>query len=301
MLEFLPPHIKEILKRVNLRLLNEIRIRASKPVTISVDGRYHYLSPYGLTDDESAALSLDFNEIEGIVLRATEYSFYSVSEQIASGFITAEGGVRIGLAGEYVMQKGQVVTVKNITSLNIRIPHEIKGCAELVFELCQKNSPSSVLIISPPGLGKTTMLRDLSRLLSKNYKNNILIIDERGEIASSSRDYTFDVGQTVDIIKYSNKLTAFEAATRSMRPDYIITDELASGADIAAVTKAVCSGIKVAASCHLSKVQNLSDKPSFGGILQGKVFDYYVQLCPKTLGEVDFIYDKDLEIIYGRS
>jgi stage III sporulation protein AA len=130
MLNFLPQNIKIALKLINLQYLYEIRLRADKPIMINFKGKYQYLSSSGVTERQERALKCTISDIEECVYRAGDFSIYSVEEQIKQGFLTAEGGVRIGLAGEYVFDKGKPLGMRNFTSLCIRIPHEIHGCAQ---------------------------------------------------------------------------------------------------------------------------------------------------------------------------
>ncbi len=279
MLEFLPERIKDALQNVNMNNVYELRLRADFPTIINYLGEYIYLGAYGVTEHTEQAICCDSGEIGDCVFRAGNYSVYSVEEQIKRGFITAVNGERIGLAGEYVFDRGQPLTIRNFTSLCIRVPHEILGCGEEIFRRCMCDRVRNLLIASPPGLGKTTILRDLGRIISLKSRKNVLICDERGEIGCSEKQ------NGCDILKYADKRTAFEAGIRAMRPDIIITDEL-SDTDCAAVEKAAYAGVKVLASAHFSSFSHI--KPPFFGL-----FERYVMLDDRQIGKISEIYDEE--------
>lgn len=278
MLEFLPQNVKDGLRRLNVERVYEIRLRADKPTTVNYAGEYRYLGEYGLTEHAENAVQCDMDEIANCVFRAGQYSVYSVEEQIKRGYITAVGGERIGLAGEYVLEKGQPLALRNFSSLCIRVPHEVVGCGTGIYQSCMRDRIRSVLIVSPPGLGKTTILRDLSRILSEKTKSNILVCDERGEISAGN------TGETCDVLKFVDKTTAFEAGIRAMRPDIMITDEL-SAVDCNAIEKAIVAGIKVVASAHFSEMSYIK-APFFG------LFERYVVLDEREIGKIKGVYDE---------
>ena len=279
MLDFLPTNIKDALSNINMQYVFELRLRANKPVMINYNGKYRYLGYYGITEHVKNALICDFEDISECIYSAGNFSVYSVEEQIKRGFITAEHGERLGLAGEYVFENGKPHAIRNFSSVCIRVPHEIKGCGKEVYEKCFLGGLKNVMIASPPGQGKTTILRDLARIISENTAKNILICDERGEIANG------EIGGTCDVLKYADKKTAFEAGIRAMRPDLMITDEL-SKEDCIAVEKAIFSGVIVLASAHFFDICNI-EKPFMG------LFDRYVILDEKEIGKIKGIYDKN--------
>ena len=279
MLDFLPSHIKNALRHLNIYHVYEIRLRANQPTTVNYRGVYKYLGELGITEIREKAISCDKEDISDCIFRAGKYSVYSVEEQLKRGFITAQNGERIGIAGEYVFDKGQPVTIRNYTSLCIRVPHEVLDCGERIYKSCISDKFRNVLIASPPGLGKTTILRDLARMIVEKTQKNVLICDERGEI---------DCGSGVgfcDVLKFADKATAFDSGIRAMRPDVMITDEL-SITDCAAVEKAVFAGVCVLASAHFSAMKNIKS-PFFG------LFERYVILDGNHIGKIQAVYDEN--------
>ncbi|MGN1234578.1 MAG: ATPase, T2SS/T4P/T4SS family [Christensenellaceae bacterium] len=272
MFEFLPERYRLALSYCNLNKLYEIRIRSELPVTVNYDGVYRYLTPFGVGD--SPGLTAESSEPERIVLAATQYSIYSSQEQIRRGFFTTKEGVRIGVAGTGVAEQGQVLNVRDFTSLCIRIPHDVEGCADQIYEACLKEKLCHTLIISPPGFGKTTMLRDLAKSIGTKGRKNVLIIDERGELSS------FFCGPMSDIIRCIDKQTSIVYGIRSMRPDVLITDEI-TDAELPALKRAVGSGVAVCASFHADKVE---EAPDF--------FERYVVLGER-IGKILGIYDQE--------
>lgn len=253
MLEFLPPRIKAVLRHVNLNKLYELRLRADKPLRANLNGAFCWLGENGVTLHSSHALVPTEKEIEDTLFAAGGYSLYAVENQIRQGFLTGKCGERIGIAGSFVYEKGEVLSVRNVTSLCIRIPHAILGCAEELYAHCLADRLRSVILLSPPGVGKTTLLRDLTRLVSERRSPNILVIDERGELSAG------DLGGTSDVMKFADKLTAFTAGIRALRPELIVTDELLPS-DYEAIRRATASGICVLASAHLVDCNAVPDK-----------------------------------------
>lgn len=273
MLEFLPPRICGCLKYVNCNRLYELRLRANKPLSANLGGTFRFLGEHGECAMENA-LRPTAEEIGTALLAACGYSLYAAENQIRQGFVTAENGERVGIAGSYVYENGQVHAIRDVTSLCVRVPHEIRGCAEEIYERCFSDGVCSLLLLAPPGEGKTTILRDLCRLVSERTAQNILVSDERGELSAGS------LGETSDVVLFADKPTAFTAGLRAMRPSVIVTDELLPE-DYAAVRRAVEGGIAVIASAHLT---------AFGAVPQ-KLFSRYVLLS--GLGTVEKILDKD--------
>ena len=172
------------------------------------------------------AVYTSYEDVESVVTSASKHSVYAYTDELARGYITCQGGVRVGICGEVVTENNKIDTIKNYSSVCLRLPHEVKGCANGIMK--DAEVARSMLILSPPASGKTTLLRDIARQLSSNAQiNNVLIVDERDEIACiSDGQPTMDVGITTVVLSGGNKKHSFESAIRSVRPDVIITDEL---------------------------------------------------------------------------
>ena len=278
MLDFLPSRLMRAVEHVNLHRLYELRVRADKPLRANIGGREVYLGVHGETASADDALYPTAEELSDIVFAASEYSVYAASEQIKRGYVTAAHGERIGLAGTYVSDRDGTLTIRSYTSLCIRVPHAVQGCAEEIYTRCLRDGMRSLLLMAPPGEGKTTLLRDLSRLICLHRRLNVLVCDERGELSADR------LGDTADIIRFSDKLTAFPAGIRAMRPDVVVTDELLPE-DYAAVRRAIESGICVLASAHLIRVEDVPQK----------LFSRYIRL--DGLGKIGAIMEADGNVV----
>lgn len=273
----------------------EIRIRAEKPIYINYFGEY-----IPLRDKTSEIIYSDKKLIDYIITRATEMSVYRYNSQIKEGFITTSKGVRIGIAGEIVeTETSEVRTIKNPSSLVLRIPHEIKNCAnEVMPYIMDCHGVHSSLIISPPGCGKTTFIRDIARALTQTEKiNNILVVDERFEIAGGENGAPrMDVGLTTDIISGGTKTFAFNGGIRSLRPDVIITDEIGTKSDAIAIKQASLSGVKVIATAHAENEQELRKRNNFIDLFESEIFERIIVLSSRNgMGTVETILNSKLD------
>ena len=283
--------IEIILDNVNLNNLFEIRLRVNSPIVINVCGQYKELKNIYT----NKTIYADKRLIDYIVLKATDMSLYCYEDQLRSSFITMEGGIRIGVAGEVVFDNERIKTVKNFVGLNIRIPHEVKNCSSSVLKhVVDEYGVKSSLIISPPGAGKTTMLRDLSRQMSNfNKILNVLIVDERYELsACTNGKICMDVGKYSDIVSGANKKYCFAEGVRSMKPDVIVTDEIATVEDALAVENAVLSGVKVIASAHAYNHLELTKKKQFENLYKNRIFDRFIVLSERLgVGTIEGVFD----------
>lgn len=276
------------LKKINTDKLSEIRLRKDFPVRCKYFFKKRYLGDEGITLFEDKAIVCTEEDIRYIINKVTEFSVYAFNDRIKQGFITVGNGVRIGIAGECVCEKDEIITIKNISSLNIRIPHEIIGCSKKIFKYIYEDGLlNNVLIVSPPSLGKTTILKDIARSINEKFDYSILILDERGEFENIK-------GVNIDKISYSDKLYGFNYGIRTLSPDIVITDELSTETDWECVKNAVNSGVKIMASCHGKCITDLIGKKGFSS----DYFDRIVVLENSDMpGVIKSVYDKDMKCL----
>lgn len=300
--ELLPDVISVAISNVLISNINEIRLRVNKPVIINIKGKNFYLSHYGASADYSSAIICEKELIDEILLKASNNSLYTINDQLINGYVTVSGGVRIGVAGDVVINDGQIKTIKNIKSLNIRIPHDVKNCSLNLYSLLVENGKvKNTLILSPPGAGKTTFIRDFAYQLGKRESAlNLLIVDERNEISgTSSYDEGLEIGDSTDVYTNCSKEFAFENGIRSMKPDVIITDEINLNNDIIAIENAVTSGVVVVATVHASNINDLKLKKSFSSLLSNKLFERFVVLSSnRGPGTIEGVFNENLMCVY---
>ena len=186
-MEYLTTKIRNALFSCDKSKLYELRIRVGKPVMVNYEGKFCYLSAKGVTVCRKDAMIATQDDVEKVIRHVSEFSLYAVSEQLNKGYITTKKGERLGIAGEYVQENGKILALHRFTSVNVRFPHEVIGCSDFVYPyVTDGKTVHNTLILSRPGLGKTTLLRDLCRHLSDELFINLLVADERGELSGGS-------------------------------------------------------------------------------------------------------------------
>ena len=265
----------ELYRKVDFNLLTEVRMRLEKPLYYAEAGKYKRIDGLIVSKD-------DLLYTLGV---ATKTSLYAYDDYLAEGFITYDGGIRIGITGEGVIKNGRLSTLKNITSLCIRIPRYVKIPNEKVD--CLINKFDKTLIISKPGYGKTTLLRYMIKSLS-DREYNTLVLDERGELSGVvDGKLSIDLGSCTDVVVGVPKITAYASQVRSMRPDVIATDEIFGEKEIECILDCIRCGVKVIATLHSDEISKVKKSPIYSRLLSD--FRYVVSII--GIGNIDRVVD----------
>jgi len=286
----LPEGIKEETEQFSPGIwdnIEEIRIRVERPVEIIIRGRPHFLR-YRATVEDGVQL---LNKI-------SHYSIYTLEEELKRGYITVNGGHRVGLAGKVITEQGNVKAIRYITSFNIRVARQKIGISEQWIPYLYKKRWLNTLFYGPPQTGKTTMLRDIARLISTGQSNipplKVGIVDERSEIAGCVKGVPqHQFGVRIDVLDACPKAEGMMMLIRSMSPDVLIADEIGRKEDTEALFEAINSGVSVFVTAHGESMEDLMKRPSIYTLVKANVFDRYVQLSRKNdrPGCVEKIFD----------
>lgn len=273
--------------------ITEIRLRAGKRIVM-------YISKKEFTLDYIITL----RDILDILVKVSKNSLYSIQNDINEGFVTIKGGHRIGICGEAVLENGKIVNVKNINSLNIRVAKQIIGAANSIVDYVVDDfGINNTLIVSPPGCGKTTILRDLIRQISSGDKKrkgyNIGVVDQRGEIASVYAGMPYlDIGTRTDVFTNIAKDKGMNMLIRSMGLQAIATDEIGTKEDMLAIENAMLTGVSLIFTMHGRTIEDVYKKTDIKNIIN--YFDYIILLSNNNgVGTIEKIHrisqNKDME------
>ncbi|HEY5583951.1 MAG TPA: stage III sporulation protein AA [Ruminiclostridium sp.] len=311
---FLIPSIKNILLKVDIEILDnleEIRLRAKKPLMVFYKNADWFVTTSGkLSKDIKDAYVVMQQEILKTMELMSENSVYAYQDEIKSGYLTLRGGHRVGLCGKVIMLDGQIKNIKDFNGLNIRVAKEIRGCSNHLIKYITKGSFDiyNTLIIGPPQCGKTTILRDIARIVSNGDKNfdftgiKTGIVDERSEIAACHKGIPQnDVGFRTDVMDGCPKTLGMEMLLRSMSPSVIMTDEIGTHGDKEAILKVLNSGVKIIASAHGYNISELKMREELLALIKSGAFERYIVLSSKNgPGTLEEVVNSQMSAVYKR-
>lgn len=287
--------------RLDIEKLQEIRMRVNEPMILKYAGREYFVEEGGgMSQASSRPYIIVQNEMRETMEYIGNYSLYAFEDEIRQGFITVQGGHRIGIAGKVIVEDGHIKSIKYVSSINIRISHEIKGCAGKVLNyIYGMDRIYHTLIISPPGCGKTTLLRDMVRQISnggpKRRGMTVGVVDERSEIASCYMGVPQnDVGKRTDVLDCCPKDRGMIMLIRSMAPEVVAVDEIGGMEEVDALRYAVNCGCRMIATVHGSSMDDIRRRYAINNLVEGKVFERYIILDKsKGVGNVSAICDME--------
>ncbi len=257
LLSILPASIRSEVDRQGREHLQELRLRLGQPVELVLESNSIWLKHIATEQD-----------IAFVVNTASRYSPWSAATS-ASGYITAVGGHRIGLAGDVVVKDHGVTGIRSVSSLCVRVAREYMGIGKKASELT-----GNILILGPPGSGKTTLLRDLIRQFSEKGCGSIAVVDERGELFPAG----FDRGCRTDVLTGCGKAQGVEMALRTMGPSYIAVDEITAERDCLALSQAGWCGVRLLATAHAASKQDLRARMIYKPLWECGLFESLVIL-----------------------
>lgn len=272
----LPALLKEKLISTysGLNEVEELRLRIQRPVEVIANNQSTFL-PYILSEEEG-------NQILG---KLSQFSIYTIEEELKKGYITIKGGHRVGLAGRVVTENGMVKMIRDISSYNFRIAKEKVGIASPYIQSVYEGRWKNTMLIGPPQAGKTTLLRDFARVVSQGdvvrriKPQKVGIVDERSEIAGCVKgvpQYTF--GERIDVLDACPKAEGMMMLVRSMSPHVILVDEIGKKEDVDAILEAIFAGVQLIVTVHGYSLEEIRKRPSLQPLFHNGTFDRFIEI-----------------------
>lgn len=291
---------------IDFEYLQEIRLRVNKPLIVIYKNREYFINRLHKFDSsKEGAYIVTQNELRETMEYISNYSLYAFEDEIRQGFLTIQGGHRVGVAGKAITDGDRVKNLKHISFINIRLSHQVKGCAKPILPYISEDGKlCHTLIISPPGGGKTTLLRDTIRLLSNGTPKikgcAIGVVDERSEIGACYMGVPQnDLGMRTDILDCCPKAVGMMMLIRSMSPEVIAVDEIGSKEDMQALEYVINCGCKMIATVHGSSMDDILAKPLINRLVKEKIFERFVILnAKKNVGFIESICDSRGTVLF---
>lgn len=306
LIDFLPANIAQIIRGLDNYLVEElieIRLRVNQPLQIITHYHDYFLNKNGQrVEKPEDGYIVSEKDLERAFLILTRNSLYAIERQLVEGFITIPGGHRVGFTGQAIMENGELKTIKNINSLNYRLTREMIGIAEGVIDKIYDSENDYIyntLIISPPICGKTTLLRDLIRLISQGVPEiglrgrKIAVVDERSEIAGAYNGIAQNrIGNRTDLLDNCPKARGMLILIRSMSPEVLAVDEIGREEDVRALEEAINAGVSLLATVHGRDIDSVKRRPSIRHLIDSNLFQRYIILSRKKgIGTIEGVKD----------
>lgn len=271
----------------------EIRMRVGRPVFLTCAEGDHFLKLKG--QDAYVVTKEDMKETLEYL---SGYSLYAYEDEVRQGYLSVQGGHRVGVTGRVILEGNYVKGMKYISCINVRLAHQVIGCADPVMPYIHtKKGVCNTLIISPPRCGKTTLLRDMIRSLSNGWKGQpgltVGVVDERSELAGCYQGISQnDLGMRTDVLDGCPKAEGMQMLLRSMSPAVIAVDELGREEDYRAIEAVIHCGCKLIATAHGYSLEDILAQPFFEKLKAQKVFERYILLANHMhAGQIEAVYD----------
>lgn len=277
--------------------MEEIRIRVNRPLEIIEHGKPTFpkmnQSTYIVTPSDAVH----------IMNQLSKFSLYALEEELKRGYITIQGGHRVGLAGKVTIEKGQVKAIRDVSSFNIRVARQKIGVADPYIKYLYNKDWQNTLIVGPPQTGKTTFLRDLARIISEGTSTiasqKIGIVDERSEIAGCIKGIPqHQLGHRVDVLDACPKAEGMMMLIRSMSPQILVVDEIGRKEDSEAIMEAIHAGVKIMTTVHGTSVEDVLERPAIRQLMKMNVFHRCIELSrtnqPGRIKRIRDEYGKDV-------